>query len=807
MKFTINWLKTHLDTKASNEEIIETLTMIGLEVEEVEDQAKSLEQFTIAKVVEAKKHPNADKLQVLMVDTGKGEPVKVVCGAPNAKTGMMGVFAATGAYIPGADFTLKKGMIRGEESNGMMCSEKELLLSDNHEGIIELPNDAPLGAKYIDYAKIDGVTIDIAITPNRGDCTGVYGIARDLAASGIGNLKDTPVAPIKATAGKTTIPIELHFEDEKNPPCPLFAGRMIKNIKNCTSPDWLQDRLRSIGLRPINALVDITNFVTYDRGRPLHVFDADKLSGTLHARYGNKGEKLSALDNKTYEIDEDCCVIADDSGVLGLGGIIGGTSTSSELNTTNVLVECAWFEPKNIAKTGRKLGIITDARYRFERYVDPSSVQSGVELATKLILEICGGEACETTIIGEKFSEEKIINFPISEIKRLTGLNIQLAEIKVILTRLGFWLSGSGDIVKIAVPSWRPDVTIKADIVEEIMRIVGVDKVPVEPLPSLSGVASKMLTNIQNRRRMARRVLAARGLNEAMNYSFISKEEAIRFGGGDKSLRLANAISQDMSDMRPSLLPALLAAAGRNANRGFADIAMFEVGQIFLTDEAKGQHTYASAIRTGIANINGATRDWRNGVKKVDVFDIKADMAALFDVLGQDISKAQIVAEPAIWAHPGRAGRVQLGPKIILGWFGEIHPELLQDLGLQGPIVAFEVDLDALPAQRKKATKSKPSLILSDLMSLKRDFAFVLDKDIAAMSIIKAAKNANKSLITEVNIFDVFEGEHVGAGKKSVAIEITIQPKVKTLTDEEIEAISSSVIGAVQKATGGILRS
>ena len=805
MKFTIDWLKTHLDTKATNDEIIDTLTMIGLEVEEVEDQAKALGQFTIAKVIEAKKHPNADKLQVLKVDTGKGEPVKVVCGAPNAKTGMMGVFAATGAYIPGADFTLKKGNIRGEESNGMMCSEKELLLSDNHEGIIELPDDAPLGAKYIDFANLNGVTIDIAITPNRGDCASVYGIARDLSATGIGNLIDSPIKQIVPTAGKTTTPIELRFEDKTNPACPLFAGRMIKNIKNCVSPDWLQNRLTSIGLRPINALVDITNFITYDRGRPLHVFDADKISGTLHARMGKKGEKLEALDNKTYEIDDECCVIADDSGALALGGIMGGLSSSSQLETKNVLIECAWFDPKNIAKTGRKLGIVSDARYRFERYVDPISTLSGIELATKLIVEICGGEVCQTSIVGEKETSERIIDFPMAEIKRLTGLDVPLVEAKVILTRLGFWLSGTGDVVKIAVPSWREDVTMKADIVEEIMRMVGVDKVPVEPLPALNGVAKTMLTTIQNRRRLARRILAARGLSEAINYSFISKEMATKFGGGNKSLHLSNAISQDMSDMRPSLLPALLAASGRNANRGFADIAFFEVGQVFLSDEAKGQFTYASAIRTGAANINGAGRDWRNKTKKVDIYDIKADMAALFDMMGQDLDKCQIIDEAPSWAHPGRGARVQLGPKLILGHFGEIHPALLEEMELEAPIVAFEINLDAIPKPRKKATKSKSPIKLYDLLPLKRDFAFVVDKNIEAGKIIKAAKSANKSIIG-VNIFDVFEGGNLGENKKSIAIEINIQAKEKTLTDEEIEVISASVVKAVEKATGASLR-
>ncbi len=809
MKFTINWLKEHLDTKASNEEIIESLTMIGLEVEEVEDKAELLKDFTIAKVIEAKKHPNADKLQVLKVDMGKGEPVNVVCGAPNAKAGMMGVFAKVGTYIPGADFTLKKGNIRGEESNGMMCSERELLLSDNHEGIIELPNDAPVGAKYIDYAKIDDVVIDVAITPNRGDCASVYGIARDLSATGIGNLKDAPIKQISPTAGKTPIAIELRFYDDKQPACPLFAGRMIKNVKNRTSPKWLQDRLIAIGLRPINALADITNYITYDRGRPLHVYDGDKLQGTLHVRMGKAGEKLAALDNKTYEIDEDCCVIADNSGAIGLGGIIGGVSTSCDENTQNVLVESAWFDPKNIAKTGRKLGINSDARYRFERYVDPSSTLPGIELATKMITEICGGEVCEIFVAGEKLPNEKIIDFPLSEIERLTGLKVPLAEIKVILTRLGFWLSGTGDIVKIAVPSWRPDVSMKADIVEEIMRIIGVDKIPVKALPSIEGVAKKMLTDSQNKRRLARRALAARGMKEAITYSFISEQDAKNFGGGSKNLRLSNAIASDMSDMRPSLLPGLLRAAQRNINRGFLSDALFEVGQIFIDDSEEGQKNYAGAIRYGNATIEGAKRHWRNKVRKVDFYDIKADLAALFDVLGQDMENAQIVAQGADWAHPGRCARVQLGPKNILAHFGEIHPALLEKMGLKEPIVALEVNLDAFIKPRKKATKAKPPIKLYDLMPLSRDFAFVVDKQVAGAEIVKAAKRAKMvggSIISNVTIFDIFEGESLGENKKSVAIEVIIQPRDKSLTDEEIEEISNSIIENVKKITGAVLR-
>lgn len=806
MKFTIEWLKDRLETTASTQEIIDTLTMVGLEVEEVEDQAKALDAFTVCHVISAEKHPNADKLKVCMVDTGSGDPVKVVCGAPNAKTGMKGVFAAVGTYIPGTDFTLSKGVIRGEESNGMLCSERELLLSDNHDGIIELEPDAPLGQKYAEYAKLDGVTIDIAITPNRGDCTGIYGIARDLAATGLGNLKDVAIPAIKGTAGETPIPIELKFEGD-NPVCKMFAGRLIKNVKNGPSPEWLQARLQAIGLRPINALADITNYITYDRGRPLHVYDADKLNGTIHARLGKKGEKFEALDNKSYEVDETMCVIADDSGVLGLGGIIGGTSTGAQEDTTNVFIECAWFDPNAIAQTGRKTGIVSDARYRFERTADPDFVRPGIELATKMVLDICGGEACDLRVAGHVESPEKIIDFPMAEIERLTGLKVGIAEVKVVLSRLGFWMSGAGDVVKVAVPSWRPDVEIKADIVEEVMRIVGVDRVPVDPLPRLSGVAPKMLTLIQNRRRLARRALAARGLDEAVTWSFIAEEDAKRFGGGADSLRLSNPIASDLTDMRPSLLPGLLAAAAHNANRGYADTALFEVGQIFLSDQPEGQHTYATGVRTGTAGIDGSGRHWQTPADKVSVFEAKADLAALLDAMGHDIDKVQIMAEPADWSHPGRGGRIQLGPKLILGWFGELHPALLKTYDLDGPVVAFEINLDAIPAPRQKATKTRPPLGLSDLMPLSRDFAFVVDTDVPAANIIRAAKGADKKLINDVTIFDVFEGKHVGEGKKSVAIEVAIQPLDKTLTDEQIEAVSASVIAAVQKATGGTLRS
>jgi phenylalanyl-tRNA synthetase beta chain len=586
----------------------------------------------------------------------------------------------------------------------------------------------------------------------------------------------------------------------------MFAGRLVSNVANGPSPDWLQQRLRAVGLRPINALVDITNYISMDRGRPLHVYDADKLKGNVHVRMGKAGEEFDGLDDKHHVVDETMCVIADDNGVLGLGGILGGESSSCDETTTNVFIECAWFEPASIAETGRKTGIVSDARYRFERHVDPEFVKPGIELATRMVLDLCGGEAHEPRYAGHVESPETVIDYPLAETRRLTGLDFPPAVAKSVLTRLGFWVSGSGDTVKVAVPSWRPDVTMKADVVEEIMRIIGVDEVPVTPLPRLSGVAPVMLTPIQNRRRIARRVLAARGMDEAVTWSFISSEDAAGFGGGAPELRLANPISSDLTDMRPSLLPGLLASALRNQNRGLDDLALFEVGQVFLSDEPAGQKNHAGGIRIGMAALGVDGRHWRNRRGPVDVFDAKADLLALLEALGLNADTAQVVAEPATWAHPGRGGRIQLGPKLILGWFGELHPRLVAERELDGPVTAFELDLDALPQPKKKPTRTKPPLVLSDLMPLTRDFAFVVDRDVAAGDILRAARTAKKGLITGALVFDVFEGEHVGAGKKSVAIEVTLQPQDKTMTDEEIAGISSAIIAAVEKSTGGTLR-
>lgn len=801
MKFTLDWLKEHLETSAGAEEISSALTMIGLEVEEIEDLGKRLEAFVVGRIVAAQKHPNADKLRVCKVDAGTGELVDVVCGAPNARAGLNSVFAFPGTYIPGTDFVLTRGMIRGQASNGMLCSGRELELSDDHSGILELPESARPGARFIDVAGINGVVFDISITPNRGDAAGVYGVARDLAAFGLGTLRDGAVTPVPSTGGKGSIAVALEFGPDEPKACEMFAGRLIKNIKNGPSPDWLQARLRAVGLRPISALVDITNYLTYDRGRPLHVFDADTLKGVVVARMARQGESLLALDGKTYELDETICVIADDSGPISIGGIMGGEATGSSETTRNVFIECAWFDPRIVASGGRKTGIVSDARYRFERIVDPEGVRPGLELATRMVHELCGGEVCEPVIAGEVSAPDPVIEFPLSEVRRLTGLEVPAGDIRAILERLGFKITGDQQKFMVRAPSWRPDVTIKADLVEEIMRMVGVDKVPVAPLPRLTGVAPLMLTPMQNRRRIVRRALAARGLDEAITWSFVSGPEAARFGGGGEALKLANPIAAEMTDMRPSLLPGLLAAAGRNANRGFPDIGLFEVGQVFLSDTPDGQHYYASGIRSG-----GTGRHWREPGKSVDVFNAKADLVAALDVLGVDIEKAQLAATPAPWAHPGRGGRVQLGPKITLGWFGEIHPGLCEALDLTGPIAAFEIDLDAIPLPRRKPSRTRPALGLSDLMAVNRDFSFVVDRQIEAGTIIKAARGAGKALITGVDVFDLFEGPSLGDDKKSVGIAVTLQPRDKTLTEGEIEALSGAIVAAVARATGGTLR-
>jgi len=804
MKFTLSWLKDHLDTDEPLDRIVETLTMIGLEVERVEDRAKLLAPFTIARVVSAEQHPNADRLRVCMVDTGSGAPVQVVCGAPNARGGMVSVFAPPGTFIPGKAITLGVGTIRGVESRGMLCSGMELQVSDDHDGILDLPAGAPVGKPYAQWAKLDDPVIEINLTPNRPDCAGVSGIARDLAAAGIGKLK---TAPPKQVPGAFACPVSVTLDFGDTPSlCPGFALRLVRGVKNGPSPDWLQRRLKAIGLRPINALVDVTNFLTYDRARPLHVFDAGKVKGNLVVRRGRAGESLLALDGRTYALDDTMCVIADGNGVESLAGIMGGEHSGCDETTTDVLIESALWNEINIAQTGRKLGINTDARYRFERGVDPGFMLPGLELATKLVMEFCGGEPSQVVVAGGQLPEDRVIEFPPDEIKRLAGLDVPFTEVKRVLGHLGFFVAGSGPVTKIAVPSWRPDVHGKADIVEEVVRIVGVDKVPLASFDRGDAPRKPVLTSIQVRTRKAKRALATRGLVEAVTWSFIARSEAELFGGGSAALVLANPIAADLSDMRPSLAPGLIAAAQKNADRGFGDTALFEVGQVFRGDRPEDQFVAAAGVRRGLARAAGIGRHWSDGGKSVDAFDAKADALAALAAAGAPASALQVVPGGPAWLHPGRSGTIQIGPQNVLGWFGELHPRALQALKAEGPLVAFEVILDRIPEAKAKPTRAKPQLELSPFQPVSRDFAFIVPRMVKAADIVRAAQGADRKLIAGVTVFDVYEGKGIDPDKKSVAIAVTLQPREKTLTDEEIDAVGKKIVAEVGKRTGGMLR-
>ncbi|MGK9052055.1 phenylalanine--tRNA ligase subunit beta [Neorhizobium petrolearium] len=810
MKFTLSWLKDHLETDATLTEICERLTSIGLEVEDVDDKA-AYKPFVIAKVLSAEKHPEADRLKVLMVDAGDGKPVQIVCGAPNARAGLVGALARPGTYVPGIDVTLAVGKIRGVESHGMMCSEKELDISDNHEGIIDLPADAPVGTSFAAYAGLDDPVIEINLTPNRPDCTSIHGIARDLAAAGLGTL-EPQARPDFRTEGETSVGLKIVLDDERL--CPGFALRLVRGVKNGPSPAWMQARLKAIGLRPINALVDITNYMTFDQGRPMHVFDAAKVKGGLTVRRALEGETVLALDTREYRLTPSNVVIADENGVESIGGIMGGEHSGCDGNTTDVLIESALWDPINIAKSGRSLGIITDARYRFERGVDPEYMIPGLDRTTELVLRLCGGTPAEAKVVGYKGHQPKVIDFPFSEVKRLTGLEVSTEESRQILTRLGFTVEGStnasGEWVSVTVPSWRPDVDGKADLVEEIMRIHGVDQIKPEAIDRLSSVNGKILTTLQVRTRAAKRALASRGMLEAVTWSFISEDQAKLFGGGSQALKLANPIASDMSDMRPSLLPGLLTAAQRNADKGFGDVAIFEVSGTYETDTPEGQRRVAGGVRRGTASINGAGRLWSNnakgGGKPVDVFDAKADALAVLEACGLPMGNVQIEKGAPAWYHPGRSGTIKMGPKVVLGYFGEFHPKTLGSLDVSGALCGFEVFLDAMPEPKKKATRTKPPLELSPFQAVKRDFAFVVASDVEAGAIVKAAVSADRKLITGVNVFDVFEGASLGEGRKSVAIEVQIQPVERTLTDEDFEALTGKIVANVEKTTGGVLR-
>ncbi|GJL85906.1 MAG: phenylalanine--tRNA ligase beta subunit [Micavibrio sp.] len=796
MKFTLSWLKRHLDTDSSLEDICDKLTAIGLEVEGLEDRAKMFEPFTVAHVEKAEKHPDADKLKICTVKTKNGT-LQVVCGAPNARTGMKGIFAPEGSVIPGSGDVLKKGVIRGVESCGMLVSESEMGLSDDHDGIIEVDDKFDIGTPFADVYGLGDPLIDIALTPNRADCAGVRGIARDLAAAGLGKLKDQDESTVK---GKGKCPVDVKIEDKDG--CPLFIGRYIKDVKNGPSPDWLQQMLTSIGLRPISALVDITNLMNIDQCRPLHVFDANKLEGNITVRKTEKGEKIDALNDKSYETIEGAIGISDDSGLLALGGVVGGVPTGCTEDTTNVFVEAAYFNPMRIARTGRDMQIESDARYRFERGVDPEFTATGMEIATRLILEICGGEASEVVSAGDVPDWKRQIEYDPAYVEKLAGFDVPANEQNKILTALGFEVSGKGPF-KVTPPPWRGDVHGKPDIVEEIIRITGYENIPPMSVRSEAAVTAGAETLLLTHTRKARSAMSARGMDECVTWSFMGKDLAGEFGSNDNALTLSNPISSELDQMRPSILPNLIEAAGRNADRGFGNTALCEVGPVFQSPKPDGQQFVATGLRAG----GNALRHWadENSSRGVDAFDAKADAIAVLDACGAPGANAQVAREAPDYYHPGRSGTLKLG-KNILAQFGEIHPAILEDMGVKGPVVGFEVFLQSIPESKRKGT-AKKLLKLAPLQPLSRDFSFLVDDSVSANDIVRAAKTADKNLIADAYVFDIYTGKGVDDGKKSVALNVTIQPKDKTLTDEELEALSKEITDNVSMKTGGTLRS
>ena len=790
MKFTLSWLKTHLDTTASLGEILEGLIGVGLEVEEVSDRTKELAAFKVAYVIEAEKHPNADKLKLCKVETDAGIK-QVVCGAPNARAGIKAIIALPGAVIPATKEVLQLGSIRGQESQAMMCSERELLLSDEHNGIIEVQGDWPVGTPAAIALGLNDPMIYIKVTANRPDALGVYGLARDLAAKGLGKLKPLKADPVKGTFKS---PITVSIADDDNS-CRLFVGRYFKGVKNGPSPKWLQDQLRAIGLRPISTLVDITNYMTFTYARPLHMFDADKVHGNITARMAKDDESLLALDGKTYTLSSGMTVIADDKAAEGIAGIMGGEASGCSEATTNAFLEAAYFDPRLTAATGRKLGIHSDARYRFERGIDPAFTQMGAEIATRMILDLCGGEASDLVIAGAVPNTARSFTLRKTRVMTLGGEDIPWMEQLRILRDLGFVTSDDGVA---QVPSWRPDVNGEADLVEEICRIHGLDMVPNAAMSRPHGIARPILNPLQKRMLAARRTLATRGFNECATWAFLPEAHAKLFGGGQLELKLGNPISSELSDMRPSLLPNLIAAAGRNAARGIGDVQLAEVGHAYAGDKPENETLRAGGIRRGQA----ITRSVQGGARAVDAFDAKADVLAVIEACGLAASTLQVVQGAPVWFHPGRSGTIQMGPQNKLAYFGEIHPRILAAMDVKGPLVAFEIILNALPASKQKSA-SRAAMNISDLLPVSRDFAFVVENTVQAAELIKAVKGVDKLVIADASVFDVYQLE---GGKKSLAVEVTLQPGEKTFTDADIEAISAKIVATAQKAVGATLR-
>lgn len=791
MKFTLNWLKEYLETDASLEQITETLTAIGLEVEEVVDKSAALSAFRVAQIVDAKPHPDADKLRVCRVNTG-AEELQIVCGAPNARAGINVVLAPIGTIIPTNGMKIKPAKIRGVESSGMMCSAAELGLGEDHNGIIELPacNDN-LGKKFVEEAGLNDPMIEIAITPNRGDCLGVYGIARDLAAAGLGKLK-----PLKVEAVKESFDSEMNVKLEDKELCQLFFGRYFKNVKNGESPAWLKQRLEAIGLRPISVLVDITNYIAFTFGRPLHVYDAKKLKGDLVVRQAKAKEDFKALDEKAYQLPEGLPVVADDVAVHALGGVIGGLDSGCDENTTDVFLEVALFDADAVAKAGRAMEIQTDSRYRFERRVDPAFLETATAIASQMIVELCGAEASKPVRVGKEPVWQNSINFEAEDVARIGGVELSKSECERILKTLGFDIDGK----KVAVPSWRPDVEGVADLVEEVLRIHGYDNIPTTPLPQAEKTSEPSVAPQQSRVSKARRLLVSRGMMEAITWSFMPSDLAKAFGHKDDGLLLQNPISSELDCMRPSMIPNLLQAVSRNAARGVSDLALFEIGPVFFEAKPGGETRHISGVRSGAViarNVHGAARN-------ADLFDVKADALAALESMGAPVANLQVSADAPSWYHPGRSGVLKLG-KSVLAVFGEIHPAILKQLDVKTSVAAFEVFADNLPDVKKKG-KSRSKLTISDYQSSTRDFAFIVDADVEAESMLRAARNADKQLIKDATLFDIYQGKGVEDGKKSVALSVLIQPSDRTLTDKELEAVQQKVIDAVGKQTGAVLR-
>lgn len=789
MKFSLSWLKVHLDSDATADQLADALNRIGLEVEGIDNPAERLAGFRVARVLTAERHPQADKLQVLAVDTGDGKPLQVVCGAPNARAGLVGVFGTEGAVVPANGMVLRKAAIRGVESNGMMCSSRELELGDDHDGIIELPADAPIGTAFADYAEANDPVFDVAITPNRQDCMGVRGIARDLAAAGLGTLKPLAqvyrMASLAPIVGDGSTP-DVRTDDPEG--CPAFYAQNVSGVSNGAAPDWMTKKLKAVGQKPISALVDITNFVSLDLGRPLHVYDRAKLRGALVARKARDGERVVALNGKNYTLDASMTVIADDTGVHDIAGIMGGEHSGCSAETTDVLIECAYFDPEHIARTGQKLMLTSDARQRFERGVDPAFLDDGLAIATWLVLEHCGGTASKVTRAGSPPTTPRVIAYDTGLCARLGGIDVPAERQRAILESLGFAVDGKWHVT---IPTWRRDIDGPADLVEEVVRMIGLDHVPSTPLPRADGVAKPTATPAQLIERRVRRAAAARGLNEAINWSFLPEREAAAFGVG--AWALANPISEDMKVMRPSLLPGLLAAAARNQARGADSIRLFELGRRYLADQ---EHPTLGLVLAG----NKAPRSWQQGkAAAFDAYDAKAEVLALLDAAGAPVDNLQVMGEAGSWFHPGQSATLRLGPKNILGSFGALHPATAKAFDLDGPVMAAEIYLDAIPAKRGGQGFMRPTFAPPALQAVTRDFAFLVPDTLPAGDLVRAVRGADKDNIASARLFDRFVGTGVPEGQKSLAIEVTLQPGEQSYDEAALKQIADRIVAAASK--------